>query len=163
MIASVLQRFLFIFLAYALAASVTGYAVDLSLLWGGGGMADDARMGFWGFAIVITSFTAYFAASPAALTIALGEYFNLRMWTYYAIAGAAIGLGLGYLFVTTQSYFPWLGLSFGPVAGLIYWAIAGRNAGVAEAKATRIIVGVMALICLIIFWQTWGTALFRWL
>jgi hypothetical protein len=151
---TVVKHLFFIFLAYALASVVTGYVVDISLLTYGGVAGDDARKDTLGFGLFVAFFVTYFAACPAAATVAVGEFFAIRRWWYYALAGSAIGLGLGTMFKPPEFY-PWLGLGFGPVSGLIYWGVAGRHAGLAEPKARRILALGVAGLAGLFFVFTW--------
>ncbi len=152
---TILKHLALILFAYLLAAVVTGYVVDISLLASSDHLANDARKNLLGFGLFISFLVAYFAACPAAATVALGEYFHIRRWWYYALAGSAIGLGLGTIFRPPE-FFPWLGLGFGPVSGVIYWAIAGRRAGLAENNARMTVVVSMAIVSALLLVFTWA-------
>jgi hypothetical protein len=143
--------------AYLLASLATGIVVYISLLmFPSGGMGQDAKSGGIGFAFMVSVLVAYFAAAPAALTIAVGEFNLWRMPWYYAIAGSAIGFLLGTMFAPPE-WFPWLGLGFGVVAGLIYWVVAGRKAGPAENTARRVVVGIFGLVAAVFLYATWAS------
>jgi hypothetical protein len=144
---AIFKHLAFIVIAYLLAAVVTGYVVDVSLLADSSATADGARKDLLSYGLFITFLVAYFAAAPAAATIALGEYFSIRRWWYYALAGSAIGLGLGSMFKPPE-YFPWLGLGFGPVSGFIYWTAAGRKAGPANDRSRLVVAGLFAALAI---------------
>jgi hypothetical protein len=134
--AEALLRIVRILIAYALASLAAGYAVYISLLvMPSAGMGHDASASGISFGLMVTMFVALFAALPAAIVISWGEFRAWRMWWYYAIAGSVIGAVLGKMFIPPH-WFVWLGLGFGPVSGLIYWAVAGRTAG-PQSPSTR--------------------------
>jgi hypothetical protein len=83
-----------------------------------------------------TSFgVAFFAFLPALILILLAENFAWRSVLFYTLAGAAIGLFYGFVlpgegpgpFYIARS--TELIAGAGIAAGLVYWLIAGRNAG----------------------------------
>jgi hypothetical protein len=125
---TLIKHLALILIAFLISSVITGYMVDLSLLFYVGDFSDKARENFPVFGLSITLFLTYCAVTPAAATVAVGEFFRIRHWWYYVLAGSAIGLGLGTMF-SPPEYFPWLGLGFGPVSGLIFWYISGRRAG----------------------------------
>jgi hypothetical protein len=156
---SALVRILMIVAGFLLASLVTGYVVyGALLLFPTGGAGQDAGTSGFSFGLFITMMVAYFAALPASLVIALGEFKSWRMWWYYSIAGSLIGLGLGWMF-SPPHWFPWLGLGFGPIAGLIYWGIAGRKAGLDEQMPRYSIVVIFLLIAVLFLIGTWSSIL----
>lgn len=83
-------------------------------------------------------FFSLYAMLPAMLIIALAEGFRLRSVLFYALAGAALALGLTYGWDLRLLRNPDGDLggpgseimaAAGIVAGFVYWALAGRNAG----------------------------------
>ena len=153
---SLFKHLSLILASYLLAVVVTGYVVNLSLIFDHSFMGENARKGWLGFGVFVSALVFYFAAGPAAFTLAVGEYFSIRRWWYYALAGAAIGLGLGLMF-NSPEFFPWLGLGFGPVSGLIFWAVAGRRAGL---ENTRLRIGVacaFAAVAVLLSGFTWAS------
>jgi hypothetical protein len=93
---------------------------------------------------IVTAFTAFVVASnmllPAILVIAIAEGFRLRSILLYAIVGGASGLVSYYGGGPGAHPEPSdIGLALpreaeivaaaGILAGLVYWALAGRNAG----------------------------------
>jgi hypothetical protein len=154
-----LVRVLIIVAGFLLASLVTGYVVyGVLLLNPSDAMSRDAASSGITFGLMVTLFVALFAAMPASLVIALGEYKSWRMWWYYAIAGSLIGLALGSMF-TPPDWFPWLGLGFGPFAGCIYWAIAGRKAGLDTQTPRMAIVVVFLIIAVLFMAGTWGSVM----
>jgi hypothetical protein len=145
MIVTALKHLAFILVAFLISSVITGYVVNFSLLFYTGDFGDKARENFPLFGLSITLFLTYCAVTPAAATVAVGEFFRIRHWWYYALAGSAIGLGLGTMF-SPPGYFPWLGLCFGPVSGLMFWYIAGRRAGLDNVMIRYGIAAVLALI-----------------
>jgi hypothetical protein len=76
-----------------------------------------------------------FASAPVAVVVGIGEWRALsRLW-YYTGAGVLAGLVLGSAF-KIQWWFPIAGVVLGALAGSIYWAVAGRNAGVLKTSET---------------------------
>jgi hypothetical protein len=87
-----------------------------------------------------SAFVAAFSFAPAVVVILLAESFQLRSVLVYALAGGAVGLFCGYTlgFVERAPRFQVndpFGTNFelmtaaGIAAGLVYWLVAGRNAG----------------------------------
>jgi hypothetical protein len=85
-------------------------------------------------------FVSGFALLPALIVVAVTEAFSIRSAIAYAIGGAAVGVGcyLGLIpFDTSTLRFDGIVrrhleimTGAGIVGGLVYWLIAGRNAGV---------------------------------
>lgn len=83
---------------------------------------------FWLFLIL------WLAAIPFLIAIIIAEIFNIRSVLAYLLFGVALGLLATF---GDAGYMPWLKLGSGTilnvitgaVAGLVYWLIAGRNAG----------------------------------
>ena len=104
------------------------------------------RAMFFVVAFFATSFAGAAAWAPALLAMVIGEAFTLRGFVYYGVAGAVIGL-LGYfgssigirLEETTEmtpvGHSLELVVAAGIVGGLVYWLIAGRNAGQWRVRA----------------------------
>ena len=83
-------------------------------------------------------FFSLYALLPAMVIIALAEGFLLRAVLFYALAGAALALCLAYGLDLGLLHNPdgdfgargaEIGAAAGIVAGFVYWALAGRNAG----------------------------------
>jgi len=92
------------------------------------------------FIFTISAFVAAFSFVPAVIAILVTETFGLRSVVLHAVAGGLIGLFCGYTLGFIEPLprldfnFP-LGTNFellaaaGIAAGLVYWLIAGRSAG----------------------------------
>jgi hypothetical protein len=99
------------------------------------------------FIFTVSAFVAAFSFLPAVIAILVTETFGLRSIVFYALAGGLIGLFCGYSlgFIGPLPRFDFdmpLGTNFellaaaGIAAGLVYWLIAGRNAGLWREPAT---------------------------
>jgi hypothetical protein len=145
----VLRRLIRIVFAYLVASVVTGYVVNLAMVLAA---SQPSGMNIYTptLGLFIAFFVFWYAAAPAAITVALGEYFRLRMWWFYSIAGSLIGVTLGTLFKEAE-FFPMLGLTFGVVSGLIYWFIVGRHAGLDLPEKRRIVTLVVVLLAVLAF------------
>jgi hypothetical protein len=92
-------------------------------------------------------FFSVYAMLPAMLIIALAEGFRLRSVLFYALAGAVLALGLAYdadprLLHNPDDDLGGRGAEImaaaGIVAGFVYWALAGRNAGAWRKSPTAV-------------------------
>ncbi len=92
------------------------------------------------FIFTVSAFVAAFSFVPAVIAILVTETFGLRSVVLHAVAGGLIGLFCGYTLgvIGPLPRFDFdmpLGTNFellaaaGIAAGLIYWLIAGRSAG----------------------------------
>jgi hypothetical protein len=129
----------FAFLAASFAAGVVVVAAvmypELSSL-DLGPVDRDALAVMAGFGFI---FVSGFALLPALIMVLVTEAFTIRSLLFYALGGALFGLGvyLAYTpFDTTAMSFAGVDrrelevmTGAGIVAGLVYWAIAGRRAG----------------------------------
>ncbi len=156
MMISVAGRLLRVIAAYLVASLITGYVVYGSLFFDDGGTGKDAQNGGLGFGLMITFFIAVFAATPAALTVAVGEIKSWRMWWYYSLAGSLIGLVLGFMF-KGPAFFPYLGLVLGVGSGGIYWKLAGSVAGLGDDPSRRVVALVMFAVAAIGFFWAWSS------
>ena len=112
-----LARLAWIAAGYLLASVASGIAVALALRSPG-------------LAGVVTLMIAVYALAPALVAILVGEIKPIRHLGYYVVVGTIIGVGLPVVTLRAGDFFlPAAGLCFGPVAGWIYWRIAGRHAG----------------------------------
>jgi hypothetical protein len=98
------------------------------------------------FIFTVSAFVAAFSFVPAIIAILVTETFGLRSVLIYALAGGLIGLFCGYSlgFIGPLPRFDFdmpLGTNFelltaaGIAAGLVYWLIAGRSAGLWRDRA----------------------------
>jgi hypothetical protein len=139
---SLIGRLFVIFFAFCLACFVSGAIVVLAILFPelsalDTGMIDPNTINvLLGFGFI---FFSGFALLPAIVVVAITEALNVRSVLAYAIGGAAVGLAcyLGLVpFDTDTMRFDGIVrrhlevmTGAGIVGGLIYWLIAGRNAG----------------------------------
>jgi hypothetical protein len=148
---ALIGRLLVVFLAFLAACLAAGIIVVSALLFpdfselGTGPVDEGALDVLLGFGFIIVS---GFALVPAMLIVAITEAFYIRGMLTYAIGGGLVGLAcyLGLVPFDTET------LRFegivqrhleimtgaGIVAGLIYWLIAGRNAGACRKPSPRI-------------------------
>ncbi len=129
---------LFGFLAASFAAGAVVIGAVLFPEWSDVNLGlDDSTMSIiaaFGFI-----FVSGFALLPAMILALITEAFSIRSLLFYALAGAAIGaacyLSLVPFDTTTMSFNGIIRRELevmtgaGVVAGLVYWLIAGRNAG----------------------------------
>lgn len=140
---ALLWRLVVIAFAFCLAAFAAGLVVVMAVMfpqWSSLDLGPIDRDGFavmMGFGFV---FASGFALLPAMIMALVTEGFSIRSLLFYALGGAATGLATYLAFTPFDSE----QLSFaitdrreleimagaGIVAGLVYWAVAGRNAGI---------------------------------
>jgi hypothetical protein len=112
----------------------------------GSSAADDGWSQLWLTTLVAATQSTIFSAPFALVAAAIGEWHRVRDWTYYAMSGIVIALlgftaewlseetGQGWSVV--NSNYPLIAfLTTGFVAGWVYWAFAGRRAGVSTTPA----------------------------
>ena len=148
---ALIGRLLVIFLAFLAACLAAGIIVVSALLFpefselGTGPVDEGALDVLLGFGFIILS---GLALVPAMLIAAITEAFYIRGVLTYAIGGGLMGLAcyLGLVpFDTDTLHFEGIVrrhleimTGAGIVAGLVYWLIAGRNAGAWRKPPTRI-------------------------
>ena len=143
---SLLGRIIVIVFAVMVASIVTGMAIAMGVLgpeWHGFSGDVGERVGFWMVTFVGATFTGAVGLLPLAILIVLAESFKIRSLLAHALAGAVMLL-LGYYasglapasYEESIDHPPPLvareteiAAAAGVVFGLVYWAIAGRNAG----------------------------------
>ncbi|MDP3897380.1 MAG: hypothetical protein Q8Q62_11965 [Mesorhizobium sp.] len=157
-----LGRLFLILLAYAMAAVAASAFIHLMWLGALGWTAEEApwiALGSIVFSIpLVALFIAYFAFLPAVVAIGVGEVLGARDWLFYAIGGAVAATTVIALFwysgpepisfgdgsplpeIRREPFddprFVMVIVGAGLVAGLIYWALAGRFAGFARLNRT---------------------------
>jgi len=132
---AILRRMAFIFVGYMIACMCGSAIVAAGTL--------GSPLVLW----FVLPFVAYFALLPSLVAIMISEFFAIRSWVFYAIAGGLVGavvfawlFGSGSPFHSGASM---LGIaltmtSAGTAGGLAYWAVAGRNTGaLRDAWAAR--------------------------
>ena len=139
---ALIGRLFVIFFAFCVACMVGGAIVTFSILFpelsamDTGIVNPDAINILVGFGFI---FFSGFALIPALIVVVITEAFNIRAVLAYAIGGGVVGLAcyLG-LIPYDPATMTFDGIvrrhlevmtGAGIIAGLIYWVIAGRNAG----------------------------------
>jgi hypothetical protein len=129
------------FAAASFAAAVIMSIGFVAPYWAAAPLSGYEREGLWIATWVTSLIVAGFSFLPAFLVMLIAESFKLRSILFYALAGAAIGLmysplGAGFAQWWTEfndqviSRRPTeLMVAAGIGGGIVYWAIAGRNAG----------------------------------
>jgi hypothetical protein len=139
---SLLWRLIVIAFAFLAASFAAGVVVVVAVMYPElssldlGPVDRDALAVMAGFGFI---FVSGFALLPALIMALVTEAFTIRSLLFYALGGALFGLGvyLAYTpFDTTAMSFAGVNrrelevmTGAGIVAGLVYWAIAGRRAG----------------------------------
>jgi hypothetical protein len=139
---SLLWRLIVIAFAFLAASFAAGVVVVVAVMYPElssldlGPVDRDALAVMAGFGFI---FVSGFALLPALIMALVTEAFTIRSLLFYALGGALFGLGvyLAYTpFDTTAMSFAGVDrrelevmTGAGIVAGLVYWAIAGRRAG----------------------------------
>jgi hypothetical protein len=138
---ALLARIFVVLFAFLLACVAAGVVMTFALLLPGWNALLDRPADQQGIAIMVglsAVFFSLYAMLPAMLVIALAEGFRLRSIFFYALAGAALALCSAYgwdlrFLNGPDDDFGWRGpeimAAVGIVAGFVYWALAGRNAG----------------------------------
>ncbi|MDB5617711.1 hypothetical protein [Tardiphaga sp.] len=139
---SLIGRLFVVFFAFCVACLIAGAIVVVAILFPEisaidvAGIDPNAINVILGFGFI---FVSGFALLPAIIVVAITETFSIRSVLAYALGGAAVGLAcyLGLVpFDTDAMRFDGIVrrhlevvTGAGIVGGLIYWMIAGRNAG----------------------------------
>jgi hypothetical protein len=142
LIMSLIGRIIVILFAFCVASMVGGTIIIFSILFpelsamDTGMVNPDAINVLIGFGFI---FFSGFALIPALIVVVITETFNIRAVLAYALGGAVVGLacylGLIPYDATTMTFDGIVRRHLevmtgaGIIAGLIYWVIAGRNAG----------------------------------
>jgi len=142
---ALIGRIFVIIFSVMLASIAAGIAIAIGVLgpeWHGVTGDVFERTGFWLTVFVATTYTGAVSVLPLAILIITAEIFRIRSLLIYALAGAAIlalGLYTGGLPTPYEESIDRppppiphgieLAVAAGAVFGLIYWALAGRNAG----------------------------------
>jgi hypothetical protein len=138
---ALVARIFVVLFAFALACLAASGVLTFAFLFPGSFALFDthADQQIIAVAVGVTAvFFSLYAMLPAMLIIALAEGFRLRSVLFYALAGAALALGLSYGWDLRLLRNPdddlgahgaEIRAAAGIVAGFVYWALAGRNAG----------------------------------
>ena len=139
---SLIGRIIVIFFAFCVACMVGGTIIIFSILFPELSAMDTGIVNADAFNVLIGFgfiFFSGFALIPALIVVVITESFNIRSVLAYALGGGLVGLAcyLGLIpYDTTTMSFDGIVrrhlevmTGAGIIAGLIYWVIAGRNAG----------------------------------
>jgi hypothetical protein len=147
---ALLGRIFVVLFAFALACLAAAAVMTFALLFPGSIELFDIPVDQQIVAVTVglsVVFFSLYAMLPAMLIIAVAEGFRLRSVLFYALAGAALALGLAYGWDLRSLRNPDDDLggrgaevmaAAGIVAGFVYWALAGRNAGAWRGPRTPI-------------------------
>jgi len=136
-------RIIVIFFALIVAIVAAGIVLAIGIVapdWAGVDSDPFERVSFFIFSFFATSFVGAVAMLPALVLIIISEAASLRNFLYYGVGGALVGLASYYgsdisvSLENTTDVVPvgnalQLAAAAGIVGGIIYWLIAGRNAG----------------------------------
>ena len=136
-------RIIVILFALLLAIVAAGITLAIGIVapdWAGVDADPIERLSFFIVSFFATSFVGTVAFLPALLAIVIGEATRLRNFLYYGVGGAVVGLASYYgtnisvRLENTTDVAPvtnalQLAAAAGIIGGLVYWLIAGRNAG----------------------------------
>jgi phosphotransferase system glucose/maltose/N-acetylglucosamine-specific IIC component len=140
---SVFGRIIVIFFALIAAIVAAGVALAIGVVapdWAGVDSDPFERISFFIVSFFATSFVGAVAFLPALVVIVIAEAARLRNFLYYGVGGALVGLASYYgsdisvRLENTTDVAPvgnalQLAAAAGIIGGLVYWVIAGRNAG----------------------------------
>jgi hypothetical protein len=138
-------RFFVVWFAVIVASIAAGMVVSTGLLGPGWhGLSGDVveRGTFWGVTLLASGITWFAGFLPIVIAIVLAEAFKIRSLLIYAVACCALfvfgAFGGGFISAYEESidHAPpllppglQLAAAAGIVFGVVYWLIAGRNAG----------------------------------
>jgi len=140
---SLFGRIIVIFFAFILAIIAAGIALAIGIVapdWMGVDSDPFERVSFFIVSFFATSFVGAVAFLPALVVIVIAEAARLRSLLYYGVGGALVGLASYYgsdisvRLENTTDVAPvanalQLVAAAGIIGGLVYWMVAGRNAG----------------------------------
>lgn len=133
----VLWRLAVVALGYGVAALVASLFLNLVFT----ASLEEAAEAVAGPSLLVvaffTLFVGYFAFLPSIVAIAAAEIFGRRDWPFYALAGAAVSIAATASHVALAGWqggqvdtdFSLAIVASGAAAGLAYWLVAGRRAG----------------------------------
>ena len=145
---SIILKLLKILLAYSLCTLFSGFFVALYYFYPellkvprSDTFGEQAFLGYFFISMMI----AEFAALPALLAVTVAEYRAIRTKPYYMAVATLIGASLPFIFfgIFGGGREPYMGLIIvgiilGPFAGMIYWFIAGKSAGLISPLASHL-------------------------
>ena len=140
---SLFGRIIVIFFALFLAIIAAGITLAIGIIapdWSGVDSDPFERVSFFIVSFFATSFVGAVAMLPALVVIVIAEAARLRNFLYYGVGGALVGLAsyfgsdISVRLENTTDVTPvgntlQLAAAAGIIGGLVYWVVAGRNAG----------------------------------
>ena len=140
---SLFGRIIVILVALILSIMAAGITLAIGIIapdWAGIDSDPVERLSFFIVSFFATSFVGAVAILPAALLVVISEAARLRSFLFYGVGGALVGLASYYgsdisvRLENTTDVPPvanalQLAAAAGIIGGLVYWLIAGRNAG----------------------------------
>jgi phosphotransferase system glucose/maltose/N-acetylglucosamine-specific IIC component len=140
---SLFGRIIVIFFALLVAIVAAGIVLAIGIVapdWGVGDSDPVERVSFFIVSFFATSFVGAVAILPALVVVLITEAARLRNFLYYGVGGALVGLASYYgsdisvqlentTDVTPVGNTLQLAAAAGIIGGIVYWLIAGRNAG----------------------------------
>jgi hypothetical protein len=140
---SLLGRVIVIFIALMVAITAAGVTLAIGIVspdWAGVDADPFERVSFFIISFFATSFAGAVAMLPALAVIVVAEAARMRSFLYYGVGGALVGLAsyfgsdVSERLENTTDVVPvghslQLAAAAGIIGGLVYWLIAGRNAG----------------------------------
>ena len=140
---SLFGRIIVIFFALFLAIIAAGITLAIGIIapdWSGVDSDPFERVSFFIVSFFATSFVGTVAMLPALVVIIIAEAARLRNFLYYGVGGALVGLASYFgsdisvrlentTDVTPVGHTLQLAAAAGIIGGLVYWVVAGRNAG----------------------------------
>jgi hypothetical protein len=140
---SLFGRIIVIFFALFLAIIAAGITLAIGIVapdWSGVDSDPFERVSFFVVSFFATSFVGAVALLPALVVIVIAEAARLRNFLYYGVGGALVGLASYFgsdisvrlentTDVTPVGHTLQLAAAAGIIGGLVYWIVAGRNAG----------------------------------
>jgi hypothetical protein len=140
---SLFGRIIVIFFALFLAIIAAGITLAIGIIapdWSGVDSDPFERVSFFIVSFFATSFVGAVAMLPALVVIIIAEAARWRNFLYYGVGGALVGLAsyfgsdISVRLENTTDVTPvgntlQLAAAAGIIGGLVYWVVAGRNAG----------------------------------
>jgi hypothetical protein len=140
---SFLGRIIVIVFGLIVAIMAAGVTLAIGIIapdWAGVDADPFERLSFFIVSFFATSFVGAVAILPAAVLIVVSEAARWRSFLYYGVGGALVALASYYgsdisvrlentTDVTPVTNALQLAAAAGIIGGLVYWLIAGRNAG----------------------------------
>ena len=140
---SLFGRIIVIFFALILAIVAAGVVLAIGIVapdWAGIDSDPFERVSFFIVSFFATSLVGAVAMLPALVVIIIAEAARWRNFLYYGVGGALVGLAsyfgsdISVRLENTTDVTPvgntlQLAAAAGIIGGLVYWVVAGRNAG----------------------------------